>query len=77
MSDISCSLYAGAGTSGTDEIGVNRLRSWRDLKIALSKLISLAGPRKNGEQSSCQLEASLRDNGIIVAIEESPSQVPW
>lgn len=55
----------------------NRLRGWRDLKISLSKLISLAGPRKNGEQSHCQLEASLRDNGITVAIEESPSQMPW
>ncbi|KAF9650512.1 hypothetical protein BDM02DRAFT_3112029 [Thelephora ganbajun] len=54
-----------------------RVRSWRDLKLTLSTLISLAGPRKNGEQSQFQLEASLRDKGIIVAIEESPCQIPW
>ena len=55
----------------------HRLRSWRDLKLTLSTLISLAGPWKNGEQSQCQLEASLRDKGIIVAIEESPGQMTW
>ena len=55
---------------------VDRVRSWCDLKLALSTLISLAGPRKTGEQSQCQLETSLRDKGIIVAIEESPCQMP-
>jgi len=54
-----------------------RLRCWRDVKITLSELISLAGPGKNGERSRCQLEASLRDNGITVVIEESPSQMTW
>lgn len=54
-----------------------RLRSWRDVRITLSELITLAEPLKNGEQSQCQLEASLRDNGIIVAIEESPGQMTW
>jgi len=56
---------------------MSRVRSWRDLKLTLSTLISMAGPDKNGEQSRCQLEVSLRDKGIIVAIEESPGQVPW
>ena len=56
---------------------VNRVRNWRDMTPTLSTLIYLAEPWKKVEQCQCQLEASLREKGIIVAIEESLCPMAW